>query len=257
MQLDDLRCVSLASEIETLRDHILQIKEASDEQSRKDKEVISVVKCTLEDHLREQEAIYDAVLVPSGFSDDDDPIPHLRRVQRVGELIVETLREGRSLLSMFLPDKAESDRVGLERLPGLLREASDKYDDMLKSAARGGAKTAMGLMMAHRPDTKIWRVTEGMPETYKNGKPINRSEVLEFVAGYATRVAGMVNTRVYFKEHAIPSNPDGDSSDDEDSAVGKDDETGDNRHEDGDGDNQMSSENLQDAGSESAGDDTI
>ena len=69
----------------------------------------------------------------------------------------------------------------------------------------------MCLMMAHHSEIKIREVTKGMPERYDDGRSIDKDEVLEFVAGYATRVASMVNTKVYYKEHALPSNPDGDS----------------------------------------------
>ena len=96
---------------------------------------------------------------------------------------------------MTLAAKEDVDRIVLERLSGLLREASDKYNAMLVLTARGGAKTVLCLMMAYQHEIKIWEVTKCMPERYNDNRSIDQDEVLESVTGYATRVASMVNTR--------------------------------------------------------------
>ena len=58
--------------------------------------------------------------------------------------------------------------------------------------------------------------------------------MLESVAGYTTLIASIVNMWVYYKEHAIPSNLDGELLDNGDSAVYGNDGADDGSHEDGD-----------------------
>ena len=145
---------------------------------------------------------------------------------------------------MTLAAKADVDRILLQRLSGLLREASDKHNTMLGSAARDGAKTAICLMMAHHPEIKIREVTKCMPERYNDDRSIDQDEVLESFSGYTTCVASMVNTKVYYKEHALPSNPDGDSSKDEDNNIDGSEEIDDGSHEEVGSDGHISSESF-------------
>ena len=67
------------------------------------------------------------------------------------------------------------------------------------------AKTALGLVMAHHPEIRLQLVTEAMPTNYRDATEIDLREVLVSVSGYATRVASMVNTLVYYKEHDLPT----------------------------------------------------
>ena len=184
--------------------------------------------------------------VPSGSSDAHDPTSCLDRVLHATELIGKAFREGSLLFPVPLPDKAGVDRIVLERLLGLLREASDKHSAMLGSADRGGAKTGLCLMMAYHAEIKIEEVTKGLPDRYDDDKSIDQDEVLESVAGYATRVASMVNMKVYYKEHALPSNLNGDLSNDKDSDVDGSEEMDDGSHGEGGSGGHISSESLQD-----------
>lgn len=109
--------------------------------------------------------------------------------------------------------ETRSERTHLEAIPDLFRRAIAKHEYDLRSAARGGAKTVLGLMMAHHPEVDIWHVTRCMPETYEDGSVINPGQVLESVSGYATRVARMVDTKVYYKEYEVPRGPNRESSD--------------------------------------------
>ena len=68
--------------------------------------------------------------------------------------------------------------------------------------------------------------------------------MLESVAGYTTLIASIVNMWVYYKEHAIPSNPDGESSDNRDIAVYGNDGADDGSHEYEDSEDQMSTKKL-------------
>ena len=87
-------------------------------------------------------------------------------------------------------------------------------------------------------------MTKGLPDRYDDDKSIDQDEVLEFVAGYATRVASMVNTKLYYKEHALPSIPDGDSSINKDSDIDGSKEIDDGSHEEGGSDGHISSESF-------------
>ena len=99
-------------------------------------------------------------------------------------------------------------------------------------------------MMAHHPKIKIQEVRKGMLERYDDGRSIDQDEVLESVAGFAPHVASMVNTKVYYKEHALPSYPDGDSSNNKDNGVDGSEEIDDSSHEEGGSDGQISNESL-------------
>ena len=71
----------------------------------------------------------------------------------VGELIPKILSSGKKLVEKFFPGNPEplTDLAGLE---AELDEAASLFDERLRSSARGGAKTALGLMMAHYPEAE-------------------------------------------------------------------------------------------------------
>ena len=56
------------------------------------------------------------------------------------------------------------------------------------------------------------QVTEFMPTEDENGDAIDSKEVMASVAGYATRVANMVDLRVFYKEHPDPHLAAGEAS---------------------------------------------
>ena len=51
----------------------------------------------------------------------------------------------------------------LASLPDDLDQPTSTLEERLCSSIRGGAKTALGLMMAHYPEAEAWRVTSGFP----------------------------------------------------------------------------------------------
>ena len=97
-----------------------------------------------------------------------------------------------------------------------MKEAVGRHDDVLRSAARGGAKTALAFVLAHHPEVKLGDVTKAIPRRYEDGTRMDSSKLLAAVSGYATRVAAMVNTSVYYKEHTISGTPTGETSHAED-----------------------------------------
>ena len=88
-------------------------------------------------------------------------------------------------------------------VPNMLEQPTKLHKSSLKSAARGGAKTALGLFMAHYPEAEIEVVTERMPSTYEDDSEVEPAIVLDSVAGYATRVADMVDTSIFYRRHPV------------------------------------------------------
>ena len=97
-------------------------------------------------------------------------------------------------------------------LPDALKEAAAGSEEQLHSAARGGAKTALGLMMAHYPEAKPWRVASGVPAECSEE---DEKRIFSSVAGYASKISGMVSLGTKFPFTPCPATPE-DSSDDED-----------------------------------------
>ena len=114
-----------------------------------------------------------------------------------GELMSKVFAAGKGVVTNFFPtyDKTINNFVDLlTPLKTLPQEAIER----LRSAARGGAKSALGLVMAHHPEMKIWRVTKCMPAKYDNGQKIIPRDVFKSVAGYASHVADMVDLSIFF-----------------------------------------------------------
>ena len=94
--------------------------------------------------------------------------------------------------------------------PADLDEATSSFDERLRSSIWGGAKTALGLMMAHYPEDEAWRVAAGFPLEKEDGTPLedkDRKAILHSVSGYASKVAKMVSLTTIFKEVPCPPTP--------------------------------------------------
>ena len=48
----------------------------------------------------------------------------------------------------------DPEAVKMEEIPGLMREVAKSQEEKLRSAVRGGAKTALALLLAHYPTAK-------------------------------------------------------------------------------------------------------
>ena len=86
----------------------------------------------------------------------------LDRILEMGEVIPKILSSGKNIVEKFFPGNPES-LANLADLPAELDEATSFFDERLRSSARGGAKTALGLMMAHYPEAEAWRVASDFP----------------------------------------------------------------------------------------------
>ena len=82
----------------------------------------------------------------------------LARILRVGELLGRLYVTDKELIANYCPVTYEKISSILD-LPEPIECCAKEWFDRLRSAARGGAKMALGLMMAHYPDIKIWRVS--------------------------------------------------------------------------------------------------
>ena len=147
--------------------------------------------------------IFDAV--PAGLGDDKVVSPRLDRLARLGELITQTLAASKRFAAKFFTSSGSQEPTEFIDVPAILEQATKLHKSSLKSAARGGAKTALGLFMAHYPEAEIEAVTEGMPSTYEDGSEVEPAVVLDSVAGYATRVADMVDTSIFYRRHLLPA----------------------------------------------------
>ena len=80
------------------------------------------------------------------------------------------------------------------------------------SAAWGGATFALSMLMAHHPDAKVWLITECAPMVDDEGRPIVMAELQKRVAGYASRVANLVNLHIFNAEEPVPPTLEGEES---------------------------------------------
>ena len=84
------------------------------------------------------------------------------------------------------------------------------HDEKLRSNIRGGAKTTLGLMMAHYPEAEAWRLASGFPLEKDDGTPQDDKDwkaILHSVSGYASKIAKMVSLTTTFKEVPCPPTP--------------------------------------------------
>ena len=148
---------------------------------------------------------------PANLSDAEDNSPRLARILKVGEIITNIKSAGQAFAAKFYPSET-SDPVVVDAVPELLRKTADEREGILRSAARGAAKVALALCKAWYTEADMHQVTEFMPTEDENGDAIDSKEVMASVAGYATRVANMVDLRVFYKEHPDPHLAAGEAS---------------------------------------------
>ena len=153
------------------------------------------------------------IAVPAGFGGDLGDESRLNRILELGELVPKLLASGEDFAKKLFPMDA-STCSKLTDLPDILGQAVEGFDEWLRSSARGGAKTAMGLMMAHYPDAEPWQVASGFPKIKEDGsllKPEDEKAIMSSVAGYACKVANMVSLSAIFKDVPAPPTLEEDS----------------------------------------------
>ena len=86
-----------------------------------------------------------------------------------------------------------------------MREVANKQVERLQSAVRGGARTALALMLAHYRTAKPARLASGFPSTVSDEES---TQLFAEVSGYATRIAEMVKVEMHFDAVPCPEIPD-------------------------------------------------
>jgi hypothetical protein len=79
--------------------------------------------------------------------------------------------------------------------------------DWKKSAARGGARTALTLAKAHYPKLSLDLVTSGIPESNGNGTPVDEVAIRQSVLGYDQLCAMGTQLDVYYEAYTLPEPP--------------------------------------------------
>ena len=146
---------------------------------------------------------------PAGYGHELSADNRLDRILEVGELIPKILSSSKKFVEKFFPGNLEP-LADLAGLPAELDEATSSFDERLRSSAHGGAKTALGLMIAHYPEAEAWRVATGFPLEKEDDTPLeekDRKAILHSVSGYASKVAKMVSLTTVFKEVPCPPTP--------------------------------------------------
>jgi hypothetical protein len=83
--------------------------------------------------------------------------------------------------SLQIAGSSDLTAIGLTKklllVPGLVA-------DWKQSSARGGARTALTLAMAHYPDLDLDLITSGIPKSSKDGAPVYEAAFRQSMMGY-------------------------------------------------------------------------
>ena len=107
-------------------------------------------------------------------------------------------------MKKLFPSK-DTDKIIVEEIPDLMREVANSQTGRLQSAVRGGARTALALMLAHYRTAKSARLASGFPSTVTEEETVGL--FTEF-SGYATRIAEMVKEETHFEAVPCPEIPE-------------------------------------------------
>jgi hypothetical protein len=76
--------------------------------------------------------------------------------------------------------------------------------DWKQSSARGGARTALTLAKAHYPEMDLDLITSGIPESGKDGAPVDEAAIRQSVLGYDQLCALGTQLNVYYEAYDLP-----------------------------------------------------
>ena len=125
-------------------------------------------------------------------------------IKDLGEMILDFSKASRRFVTKLFPSK-DANKIIVEEIPELMREVANKQTGRLQSAVRGGARTALALMLAHYRTAKPARLASGFPSTVTEEETAN---LFTEVSGYATRIAEMVKEETHFEAVPCPEIPD-------------------------------------------------
>jgi hypothetical protein len=79
--------------------------------------------------------------------------------------------------------------------------------DWMQSSARGGARTALTLAKAHYPELDLDLITSGIPESNKDGKPVDEAAIWQSMLGYDQLCALGTQLNIYYEAYDLPGSP--------------------------------------------------
>lgn len=141
--------------------------------------------------------------MPLSLGDGDNSDPRLARILKAGKYLQSLHAFGKACIHKLFPGSIEVVEDFTE-LPEILETMAEKYEDRLRSAARRGAKTALGMVKAHYPEADIRTVSKYMPKYNEDGSELDQKAVLSSVSGFATWVAVLVNLSTYYEAVEVP-----------------------------------------------------
>ena len=159
--------------------------------------------------MRLTQNLHFAFSAPAGYDRELTAENRLNRILEVAELLPKILKSGREFVAKFFPGNPEP-LADLASLPDKLDESTSTFDERLRSSIRGGAKMALGLMMAHYPEAEALRLASGFPGEKDNRSPLkddDQKAILHSVSGYASKIAKMVSLTTIFEEMLCPPTP--------------------------------------------------
>jgi hypothetical protein len=106
--------------------------------------------------------------------------------------------------SLQIVGSANLSTIGLTKklllVPGLVA-------DWKQSSARGGARTALTLAKAHYPKLDLDLVTSGIPESGKDGAPMDEATIRQSVLGYDQLCSLGTQLNVYYEAYDLSGSP--------------------------------------------------
>jgi hypothetical protein len=85
-------------------------------------------------------------------------------------------------------------------VPGLMA-------DWKQSSAQGGARTALTLVKAHYPEMDLDLLTFGIPESGKDGAPVDEATIQQSVLGYDQLCALGTQLNIHFEAYELLGSP--------------------------------------------------
>jgi hypothetical protein len=79
--------------------------------------------------------------------------------------------------------------------------------DWKQSSARGGARTALTLAKAHYPELDLDLIKSGIPESGKDGAPVDEAAIRHSALGYDQLCALGTQLNVYYEAYDLPGSP--------------------------------------------------
>jgi hypothetical protein len=106
--------------------------------------------------------------------------------------------------SLQIAGSSSLTAIGLTKklllVPGLVA-------DWKQSSAWGGARTALTLAKAHYPELDLDLITSGIPESSKDGAPVDEAAIRQSVLGYDQLCALGTQLNVYYEAYDLPGSP--------------------------------------------------